>query len=437
MLAYICLINVFLNGFHIGVIPPLLPEISAEMSLTHTQMAVILGAPFFGMMLFSLIGGATADRFGVKKVISIAIIFSAIFCALRGFMPGFWELTVAVFLFGVSLGFVVPNLTKGIGIWFGSSELGLVNGALIVAAGTGSVMGMMSGAYILSPLLGGWRPAMWFTGGLALALWVIWIIAARERPPRRAAPEPEARQLGILEEIKTIINVRALWRMWFKAARERPDEEAAPEPEVRQLGTMEGIKKVIGVRDLWLLCLMEFCIVGGWLAFQGFFPTMLVERGLATEARAGELIGLAMMLAGVCSLVGPRISDRVGLRKPFIWPSLLLMSAGVSLAAFFMGKPLFAMLVLVVIGIGTSVPLFRVMVLEMERIGPLHAGSAIGLMFTLNRLGAFLLPIGVGALIDVTHQFWPGFLLLGVLCLVGAGLCLAITETGMRAKGAS
>ena len=392
MLACFCLINIFLNGFNIGVVPPLFPEISAELGLTSTEIGITWGAWFLGMMLFSLIGGATADRFGVRKVIGAALIFSALFCALRGFMPGFWGLSVAMFFLGVSLGFVVPNLTKGVGIWFGSGELGLANGILIIAAGGGAILGMMTSASILSPLLGGWRAVMCFTGALAGGLFVLWIIAARERPAGGAAPV------------------------------------------ARQPGTLEGMKKVIGVRDLWLVCLMEFCVVGGWLALQGFFPTMLVQKGM-TAAQAGELLGLVMILAGVFNAIGPRLSDRVGLRKPFIWPFLLASSAGISLAAFFMGGYLFAVLVPVVVGIGTAVPLFWVVVLEMEQVGPLYAGSAIGLLFTLNRLGAFILPVAVGALIDKTGLFWPGFLLLGALSLAAAGLCLALTETGVRARG--
>ena len=391
MLAYFCLINTFLNGFNIGVVPPLFPEISAELSLTNTETGITWGAWFLGMMLFSLIGGATADRLGVRKVVGVALLFSALFCALRGFMPGFGGLVVSMFFLGVSLGFVVPNLTKGVGIWFGSGELGLANGILIIAAGGGAVLGMMTSASILSPLLGGWRAAMWFTGALAAGLFILWIIAARERPAGEAAPA------------------------------------------VQPPGTLEGMKKVIGVRDLWLVCLMEFCVLGGWLAFQGFFPTMLVQKGM-TAARAGELLGLVMVLAGVFNALGPRLSDRVGLRKPFIWPFLLAGGVGISLAAFFTGGHLFAMLVLVVVGIGTAVPLFRVVVLEMEQVGLLHAGSAIGLLFTLNRLGAFILPVAVGALIDKTGLFWPGFLLLGALSLVATGLCLALTETGVRAR---
>ena len=396
MLVYFCLIACFLNGLNIGMVPPLLPEIAAELSLTHTQTGIIWGAWFLGMMLFSLVGGAMADRFGVKRVIAGALIFSAIFCALRGFMPGFQGLTVAMFLFGASLAFIVPNITKGIGIWFGRTELGRANGILSISVGVGLVLGNMMGASVLSPLLGGWRPTMWLTGAIAAVLFIVWIAGARERPVEEIAGEGAARQPGI----------------W------------------------EGLKRVVRVRDLWFVCLIEFCLVGGFLAFQGFLPTMLVEKGM-TAARAGLLLGLTLMSSGVFNVVGPSLSDRLGVRKPFVWPFLLLSSVGVSLVAFFMGGPLIAVLILIAVGVGVAIPLLRTIVLEKDGIGPLHTGSAVGLIFVLNRLGAFILPVVMGVVIDFSHLFWPGFLLLGVLNLVAVRLCLAIKETGLRAKRVS
>jgi len=396
MLVYFCLIDCFLNGLNIGVVPPLLPEIAAELSLTHTQIGIIWGAWFLGMMLFSLVGGAMADRFGVKKVIAGALILSAVFCALRGFMPGFQGLTVAMFLFGASLAFIVPNLTKGIGRWFGRTELGRANGILSISVGVGMVLGNMTGASVLSPLLGGWRPTMWLTGAIAVVLFIMWIAGARERPV----------------------------------------EEIAAEGATRQPGIWEGLKRVIRIRDLWFICLMEFCLVGGFLAFQGFLPTMLVEKGM-TAARAGLLLGLTLLSSGVFNVVGPSLSDRFGVRKPFVWPFLLLSSVGMSLVAFFMGGSLIAVLILIAVGVGVAIPLLRTIVLEMEDIGPLHTGSAMGLVFTLNRVGAFILPIAMGIVIDISHLFWPAFLLLGVLNLVAVRLCLAIKETGLRAKRVS
>ena len=397
MLVYFCLINCFVNGLNVGVVPPLFPEIAAELSLTHTQIGIIWGSWFLGMMLFSLIGGAMADRFGVKRVIAGALIFSAVFCALRGFMPGFRGLTVTMFLFGVSLAFVEPNLTKGIGLWFGRMELGRVSGILLVAFSAGQLLGNMTGASLLSPLLGGWRPTMWLTGAVAVVLLVMWLAGARERPE---------------EEIMA--------------------EGAVPQPRI-----LESLRGIIRIKDLYFVCLMEFSVVGSFLAFQGFLPTMLVEKREVTAATAGLLVGLTVLTSGVFNVVGPSVSDRFGVRKPFVWPFLLLGTVGMSMVAFFIGGALIAVLILIGVGAGVTVPLFRTIVLEMQDIDPSYMGSAIGLVFTLNRLGAFILTIAMGIVIDISHLFWPAFLLLGVLNLIAVKLCLAIKETGLRAKRVS
>ena len=89
MLSYLFLTNLIFNGIAFNVIPPLFPRISQELNLNYTQIGSLIGALPFGMLLFSLIGGVAADRFGMKKVISIAMGFAAVFVALRGLAPGY------------------------------------------------------------------------------------------------------------------------------------------------------------------------------------------------------------------------------------------------------------------------------------------------------------------------------------------------------------
>ena len=43
-----------------------------------------------------------------------------------------------MFLLGASYGFIIPNLTKCVGLWFGAGELGLAQGILLVGFSIGS-----------------------------------------------------------------------------------------------------------------------------------------------------------------------------------------------------------------------------------------------------------------------------------------------------------
>jgi hypothetical protein len=58
------------------------------------------------------------------------------------------------------------------------------------------------------------------------------------------------------------------------------------------------------------------------------------------------------------------------------------------------------------------------------------------MQFTANRIGAWLLPVAMGTLMDVTRSPGAALLLLGVVNLVAAGFAFAIRETGWR-KGES
>jgi MFS-type transporter involved in bile tolerance (Atg22 family) len=92
------------------------------------------------------------------------------------------------------------------------------------------------------------------------------------------------------------------------------------------------------------------------------------------------------------------------------------------------------MIVVYSAALGTAMPLFRVLILENERIGPNLAGSAFGLLHTVNRTGAMALPFTMGAIIDATGEHWHGFLLLAALYAIGVVLITQIKETGWNAR---
>ncbi len=391
ILLWAFLLDFFVNGFSSTVMAPLLPEISVELGLTHSRIGLIWGAQALGVMLFSLIGGNLGDRFGTKRVISTALIGAAIFCSARAWFPSFWALATTMLLFGISLAFIVPNLTKAMGQWFGPAELATANGLLIVGVSSGAAVGLMLGASVLSPALGGWKGVMWLTGGINFALLLGWVIQAKE--PSSA--------VGVAR------------------------------PRLKPAGFLEGLKRILTIRDLWLLAILELCVVAGWIAWIGMFPDILVSRGMSA-GMAGLLVSIGVWASTAGNIIGPYASDHFRTRKLFIWPSLLLVAVSWSLQGFVTGAPLVSLIVLVGVGVGITIPLFRTVALEIEGVGPDFGGSAIGFVFTLNRFGAFVWPIVMGMLMDYTGLHWPPLELLGLLGFIGVGLTLFVKETGSK-----
>ena len=395
MLVLLLLVSLFVTGMCMAVMSPLFDEIKEEFDLTHTQIGVIWGAVALGALLTALIGGTLGDRLGVKRVIGAGLIFSAITCALRAILPGFWGLSAAMLLFGMALGFIFPNISKSVGMWFGPRELGRALGLIIVGGALGTAIALMIGAP-LSSLLGGWRPVMWLTAAISVGALIMWIAFARERPVTQIKADPEAGGLS----------------------------------------AREGLRRVMRVRDLWLICLMELCVMGAIQAFLGLFPETLEDRGMSS-GMAGFYAAIGAFTVMVFNVIGPYFSDRVGLRKPFVWPFLLINVVVVTFLGVFMGAPLVIVVILGGIGVGTALPMFSALIIENPSIGPSLAGSAIGLLGTVARIGGIVVPITMGAIIDVTDEYWAGFLLLAMLYAVATVLGSRIKETGLRAGRAA
>jgi len=391
MLAYLFLINLVVNGFVIHVMPPVFPRIAVEMGLNYAQLGSIWGALALGMLAFSLIGGVAADRFGLKRVLSVALICAAVLGGLRGLAVDFWTLWLCMLFIGVSYGFVVPNLTKGVAMWFSPSEVGLANGLLLMGPATGTGLGLLVGAP-LATLLGGWQNVMFFGGGLSAVMWVLWLAAAREREPT-----------GVMAEL-------------LKARR-----------NVRQ-----GLRRVFIVKEMWVICFAELFIIGRVAALMGLLPTYLVDKGMS-DTEAGVLVTLANWSSLAGMFAGPWLSDRIGLRKVFVWPAILANVVLVGLMPVLWGWPLYLVWILSGLVGGMVLPQLRSIIMELKEIGPFLAGSAFGGIFTFNRIGGFVIPWLMGVVMTGASAAL-GVYFVASLGVIPAGLMAFVRETGHAAR---
>ncbi len=390
MLAYLFMLNLIVNGFVVQVLPPVFPRIAVEMDLNYAQLGSIWGALALGMLSFSLIGGVAADRFGLKKVISVALICAAALGGIRGLAVDFWTLWLCMLFMGVSYGFVIPNLTKGVAIWFGPSELGRANGLLLMGVAIGAGLGLLVGAP-LATALGSWQNMMFLGAGLSIVLWVLWLTAARER-----------QSIGTMAEFMKV----------------RP-------------GVWQGLRQVFTLKEMWVLCLIELFIVGRMTTLMGLLPTFLVERGMS-DIEAGVFVSLTNWASLATMFVGPLLSDRVGLRKVFIWPFLLVNVALVGLIPVLWGWPLYLVWILSGLVAGMALPLLRSIIMELKEIGPLLSGSAFGGIFTFNRIGGFAVPWLTGLVMTASAAI--GVYFVAGLGVIPAALVLFIRETGHAAR---
>jgi ACS family glucarate transporter-like MFS transporter len=241
-------------------------------------------------------------------------------------------------------------------------------------------------------LVGGWRNAFYFFGGLMLLTTALWLVLAREH----RHPEYQARMAA---------------------------QEGTP------------LKVLVRYRMLWLLA---FCQIGSalaWLAFLTFWPTFAIQAYGLPLITAGYLIGLLPFGSIFGSFLSGILSDRLGLRKPLIWIPGLCLPVCYLVVLYTDSVPVLAG-VLFFIGFCAFVvvPIIYTFPYELEGIRPREIAVASGLVYTVTTFGGSLGPLVAGFVTQATGSL-HGALVFCAMCAVTLGvLPMFLPETGWRAQ---
>lgn len=370
------------GGLGWSVLPPLLPTIAGDLGVSHAMGGLVWGAAPLGIAVAAPIGGAAVDRFGPRRVAGLAMIAGALACAARALAVGPWSLAVAMLAFGLHIGFVAPAIPKALAGSIPLAKLGRANGLALLGYTLGTAATVLAARTVLAPLVGGWRPLMVVAGAAMALVAAVWLLAIRDVAVL-------SRHAG-LGEVVTL----------------------ARDGQMRRLGAV------------------HFLLFGGYLALLGLLPRALTEGGLP-PARVGTAVATWLCAAGVANFAGPWLSDRIGLRRPFLLGGALVAGlALLSLSAAPSAAPV-AFLVVAAIGGGAFAPLVLALPVEMQGVGPTRVGAALGLLMLIGQAGGFLLSTLTGAAAG-SLGFPVALALLGALHLAIVVPALGLRETGRR-----
>ena len=380
---------IFTVAFGMGwtYIVMLVSQVLQDLGLAMTDWGALWSAIALGTMLSAIIGGALGDRFGVRWAVGLGVFFMGFFLTLRGTASSFITLYAWMFLFGVALAVTFSNVPKALGMWFPPKEFGLANG--VTQAGYGAGAGL---ATVLTPLVleafGGWRRLTYFLGVLTMLLGVLWFFTIRDRISPLAEGE-------------------------------------------RQAGVGEALRRVLKVRDVWIVAGCYFLFLGGYIGLIGYAPTYFVSVRGMTPAAAGAVLSVVMWFYVPGTFIIPTLSDRIGLRKAFYCPGMLITGGLIFSAAFALGAPLWIVAVFWGFMAGSGALAF-VVPLEMDGVGPALAGSALGVAVTAGYLGGFIAPLTCAWLVEINPV--AGFAFGGGCFALSGVLFLLLQETGPRVQ---
>jgi cyanate permease len=334
----------FIGSFAQFQLPPLAYRLMPALHITNSDFALLMGGPLTGSLFICLIGGSLADRYGVKNVVTVGLVFAVIGCTFRYAVTSFWPFLFLNVLAGVASGLLVANLSKLFGAWFAPEQ-----------------MGMLMGTYMVSPMLAGTvatavtaffpseKSAFIFSGVVCFAVLILWLIFAKNKP------------------------------------------EGAP--ELPSLPVTRYIGKAAQSRAIWLAGLIGLFVMGSMMTFTGFLPNVLGEKPGISRQLAG-FWGSLPNLGGIFgSFLGPLICKRLGVMKPYL-VVVGLLGAVVTFYSWQLPVGPASLVSLMLAGALQSaiLPLVLSLPMLLPEIGPTYAGSAGGIITTLQVLGGILVP---------------------------------------------
>jgi len=353
--------------------PVLFEEISIDLGLSIVQIGTIWGIEPLAGLTTILAGGLLSDRFGARKVLSIACFLAGGAGALRGFSSGFTSLAATTFLFGLIAVVIPGNVTKTAGIWFSGRHLGFANGILGVGMATGFMAGAMLSATVLSPLLGGWRWVLLLYGALSTVISLLWFFTVRE--PGQVVSGGFAARLTLRQTLSRVVRLKSVWLIGLTL-----------------LGHVSCVQSMLG-----------------------YLPLYLRQRGWSVASADGTVAafhGVSMLGAIPLAL----LSDRLRSRKTVLLPAALITAISTILLSAADDQAVWLLVILTGIFRDGFMAILMSMIIEVEGVGAVYAGTAVALVLAISRSGSFVAP----PLGNSLASFYPGlpFVFWGALALI-------------------
>jgi MFS family permease len=378
------LIKMAALGFGRFAYAMLLPNMRESLQFNYVQMGFLSGGILLGYLLFSLLGGMLATRFGPKNVIIASLLCSSVSMFFISRLSNFSSLLFFAFTMGAGAAGVHISMTTLPMAWFEKQRLGRALG--IIQGGTG--LGILITGFLLPPLLismgiEAWRNCWLLMACITFAVSVAGFILLREKPRKCDLLAPE------------------------KVANKGADPGSDPVPKMKPEMSLRAI------------ILVYFIFGFAYNIYATYFVAFMVEEVRLTEKAAGNIWAIFGWMSMLSGLIWGFLSDRLGRRTALLWNNGMIAIA--LLLPLFFHQTLFLVTSTFLFGF-TFIGTIAVIAASIgDQVGEKRA-SVYGLVTFIHGIGQFIGTTSGGYLKDLTHSFqWTltaslaGFLLCFVL----------------------
>lgn len=329
------------------------PEIMSAYGLNTSQFSSIFTSPMIIAIFLSFVGGMISDKVGSKKVINLSFIIALTGLIGRIFANSYWPFFFCMALTGFSQMFVNINASKITGNWFKPAQMGMLMGIFALCGQLPSAFATATTAFLFDNMTTAYIASAIF----AAAVFVLWIVFAKDKPNEST----DGTKTGIKDIENTSIG--------------------------------ESLKVVLSNRGVWCISVCVMMILGVNVTLSTFLPTALNNMYGIDMAVCGGIASMVTLGNCIGSLVGPIMFAKIRKVNIFVPVSSVLSFTGVLVCWRFDSIPVLYVLTLFAgTALGIAIPIFLSAPILLEGIGTKYAGSAAGVIATLQLLGAVLIP---------------------------------------------
>lgn len=202
----------YMDRSNISVIAP---DMMRDLHLDKGQFGLL--ASFFaaGYALMQVPSGYLAEKFGPRKMLTVALVWWSAFTILTGIVKNHGLMYTVRFLFGVGEAPMYPSNAVFNSYWFAKDEKGRASSMLLAGSYFGPVIAPVITVSIVSAF--GWHSVFYIFGGVGILLALLWVIIAKDLPEQhKMVNEAEKRFIQANRDIVATEKSHAPWSAFFK-----------------------------------------------------------------------------------------------------------------------------------------------------------------------------------------------------------------------------
>lgn len=379
LLVILLALAVFIHALDRGNFATAAPLIKDDLTLTNTQVGMLMSAFFWTYVPGHMVAGWLVERINAYRTLAIALAVWSLATVLTGFASGFAAMIVLRLLLGLGESAGFPASSKLLAQALPQERLGAANGLVGAALMMGNGIGVLLGGMVIAHL--GWHALFFLFGSLSLLWLVPWLTLV-------AGPRP----------------------------RVEPVAPAPPAP---------GYVEMLSRRETWGAVLGMFCSNYPYFIVLSWLPLYLVKQQGYSLTMMAWLGGTVYLLGALINLIGGPYVDRLierGGNAAKLRKGVVLASSAIAVACMLacaMGEPRVAVGGLLAYSLAIGLGPIGTFTVGQTLGGPSGAGKWIALQNGFGGVSGVVGPLVTGMLIDATGDYRIAFLFAAAVAAAG------------------